>query len=100
MRRAAKIDANQETIVQALKTAGAAVLSLAPMGNGVPDLMVGHRGSKRIGLVEIKDGDKPPSKRRLTEDQIRFWDAWEGFPLAQVKDIEGALRFYKLLGTY
>jgi hypothetical protein len=41
MRRAAKIDANQPQIVEALRKAGATVHSLAAVGNGIPDLLVG-----------------------------------------------------------
>jgi hypothetical protein len=42
--RAAKIDANQEAVVLALRSAGATVQSLAGVGKGVPDLLVGYKG--------------------------------------------------------
>lgn len=90
MRRAAKIDANQEQIVSALRAAGASVQSLATVGNGVPDLLVGIRG-KTI-LMECKDGQQPPSKRRLTEDQIKWHGAWNGGTLCVVDGPEAALR--------
>ena len=90
MRRAAKVDANQDQIVEALRTAGATVQTLAAIGKGVPDLLVGHRG-KTI-LIEVKDGRKPPSERRLTEDQVKWHGAWRGGPVAIVMDVEGALR--------
>ena len=42
--RAAKIDANHEAVVLALRSAGATVQSLAGVGKGVPDLLVGYQG--------------------------------------------------------
>ena len=90
MRRAAKIDANQEQIVSALRAAGATVQSLAGVGVGVPDLLVGHQG--KTVLLEVKDGSKPPSARRLTEDQLKWHGAWRGGPLAIVDGVDAALR--------
>jgi hypothetical protein len=63
MRRAAKVDANQTEIVQALRQIGAVVQSLAAVGNGCPDLLVGYRN--RLFLLELKDGNKPPSAQKL-----------------------------------
>jgi hypothetical protein len=90
MRRAAKVDANQEQIVEALRTAGATVQTLAAVGKGVPDLLVGFQG-KTI-LLEIKDGRRPPSERRLTEDQLKWHGAWRGGPVAIVDGVDAALR--------
>jgi hypothetical protein len=71
------------------------------MGDGFPDLVVGsppnEKGMRRIGFVEVKDGAKPPSRRKLTADQIAFWDEWKGCPMALVMDVEGALRFARML---
>ena len=95
MRRAAKIDKNQPAIVDALRKCGAFVQSLAAVGNGCPDLLIGYRG--RTILVEVKDGSKVPSARELTEDQ-NWWHArWAGGSLAVVNDIEGALRILKVI---
>lgn len=95
MRRAAKVDDNQEEIVKALRAVGATVQTLAAVGKGVPDLLVGYQG-KTI-LVEVKDGKKSPSERRLTEDQLKWHGAWNGGPLAIVTDVEGAWRAIGLL---
>lgn len=95
MRRAAKVDANQEQVVQALRAAGATVQSLAGVGVGVPDLLVGYQG-KTI-LLEVKDGHKPPSARRLTEDQLKWHGAWRGGPLAVVDGVDAALRVLGVL---
>ena len=95
MRRAARIDANQEQVVSALRAAGATVHSLAGVGVGVPDLLVGYQG-KTI-LFEVKDGYKPPSARRLTEDQLKWHGAWRGGPLAVVDSVDAALRVLGVL---
>lgn len=76
MRKAARVDANQEQVVSALRGVGATVQSLAATGKGVPDLLVGYR-SKNY-LMEVKDGSKPPSERRLTPDQEIWHDGWKG----------------------
>lgn len=76
MRRAARVDANQTQIVSALKAAGASVQSLASVGQGCPDLLVGHRGVNI--LMEVKDGQKSPSERKLTSDQIVWHSSWNG----------------------
>ena len=88
--RAAKIDANQEAVVTALRAAGATVQSLAGVGKGVPDLLVGFKGQTL--LMEVKDGFKPLSKRSLNEDQLRWHNVWKGGALAVVDSPDAALR--------
>ena len=88
--RAARIDANHEQVVSALRAAGASVQSLAGVGKGVPDLLVGFQG--KTLLMEVKDGRKTPSERQLTDDQIRWHGAWNGGPLAIVDGVDAALR--------
>lgn len=95
MRRAAKIDANQTQVVEALRAAGATVQSLAAVGQGVPDLLVGFQ-SKTL-LMEVKDGRKPPSQRQLTEDQLKWHGAWRGGPVAIVDGPDAALRMLGVL---
>jgi Holliday junction resolvase len=93
--RAAKIDANHEQVVSALRAAGASVQSLAGVGKGVPDLLVGFQG--KTLLMEVKDGRKTPSARRLTEDQLKWHGAWNGGPLAVVDGVDAALRMLGVL---
>jgi len=68
--RAAKVDATQGEIVRGLRAVGAEVQSLADLGRGVPDVLVGYR--KKWYVAELKDGKKPKSKRRLTEAE-KVW---------------------------
>ena len=77
MRRAPRTDANHGEIVTALRSvSGVSVCSLAGLGNGVPDLLIGANG--RTYLVEVKDGEKCPSRRSLTPDQRRWIERWTG----------------------
>jgi hypothetical protein len=76
MRRAARTDANQTELVDALRAVGATVQPLHAVGMGCPDLMVGYRGTNY--LIEVKDGNKVPSKRKLTADQVNWHKTWQG----------------------
>lgn len=75
MRRAAKVDDNQEEIVKAFRKAGASVKPVHQI-KGFVDILVGYCGIDQ--QVEIKDGTKPPSERRLTEGEQKHWDTWKG----------------------
>ena len=72
MRRAARVDSNHAAVVGALMACGCEVQSLAAIGGGVADLLVHHRATGRLLLVEVKDGDKPPSARKLTPEQVEW----------------------------
>lgn len=90
MRRAAKIDANQAQVVSALRAAGVSVQSLAAVGNGVPDLLCGFRG--KLSLLEVKDGGKAPSARKLTAAQNDWHTTWSDMPLFVVETPDQALK--------
>ena len=92
MRRANKIDANQNDIVAALRKAGATV-RIVSQGEGIPDLLVGFRG--KTALLEVKDGLKPPSARQLTPAEQKFFDEWTGGLCVVVKSVEDALEILK-----
>jgi hypothetical protein len=89
MRRIARIDANQNEVVYALRQIGASVAVTSHVGSGFPDIVVGFRGVNY--LIEIKDGSKPPSKRRLTKDEQRFHDGWNGEVIV-INDVDEALK--------
>lgn len=71
MRRAAKVDANQSEIVEALRAAGISVVSLASLGRGVPDILAAS--GTDAWLIEIKG-----PKGTLTVDQQKWIEAWTG----------------------
>lgn len=74
--RARRVDANHAEIAKAFRRCGWSVADTSRLGSGFPDLVVARAG--RTVLVEVKDGAKPPSKRKLTEDEQSFADAWHG----------------------
>jgi hypothetical protein len=73
--RVRKVDANQPDIVATFRAMGCEVWITSEIGRGAPDLVV--RKGTAVRLVEVKDGSKPPSARKLTEDEEDFKDKWE-----------------------
>ena len=69
---------------------GWSVQHLHTVGKGCPDLLVGKRGLNL--LLEIKDGDQPPSKQRLTDDEQYWHDIWRG-QVAVVYSAKHAVEF-------
>lgn len=88
MRLRSKVDNNQAAVVKALRDVGATVEHLHAVGKGCPDILVGYRGHNY--LLEIKDGAKAPSARRLTNDQVDWHLTWRG-TVYVVNSIEQAL---------
>lgn len=88
-RRAARVDANQKEIVQTLRNMGCSVQLLHAVGQGCPDLLVGINGHNI--LMEVKDGSKPPSERKLTIDQVLWHDDWRGQVMI-IKSVEHVIR--------
>ena len=90
---AKRTDHNQAEIVQALRAIGATVTSLAGVGCGCPDLLVGWRDHNF--LMEIKNlegrGD------RMTVAEIAWIEAWHG-QVAIVYNEQDALSV--VYGTY
>ena len=87
-RTAARVDANQAQIVDALRMVGATVQLLHAVGKGCPDLLAGYRGVNYV--LECKDSATPPSARKLTADQIEWHRDWRG-QVAVVTDAREAL---------
>lgn len=85
---AAKVDANQAEIVDALRKAGATVQPLHRVGSGCPDLLVGYRGANL--LMEVKDGSLSPSEQKLRGSQVAWFEAWRG-QACRVTSVENAL---------
>lgn len=91
MRRAAKRDENEPAVIGVFEAAGGTVQPLSIPGG--PDLLVGLR--QRTLLVEVKDGAKVESRRRLTRDQKRWHEWWQGSPVHVVRSVDDALRLLK-----
>jgi hypothetical protein len=89
------VDSAQEGIGDALRAVGATVQSLAMVGCGCPDLLVGFRG--KTFLLEVKTPEAPrkrraPKKRELRQSQKDWMATWTGGPVVHVETPEEALR--------
>ena len=89
MRRQARIDANQPGLVAKLRACGYSVQPLHTVGGGTPDLLVGAFRTVNL-LLEIKDGDKSLSRRKLTPDEKDWHANWRG-QVATVSSFEEAI---------
>lgn len=87
--RAKKIDENQPELVKQMRKIGMSVFVTSMVGNGFVDAVCGFR-SKNY-LFEIKDPNKPPSKRKLTDDEQKFFDTWKG-EVHKVETIDDVLK--------
>lgn len=83
MRRAAKRDANERRIIDALEAAGYKVACLSD--TGIPDLLVGTP-TRRFFLIEVKD-----TGGRLKPAQKEFHAKFAGFPVYVAFTVEAAL---------
>jgi hypothetical protein len=75
MRRDAKQDENHKEIRTAARAMGAGWLDTFQLKNACDAMMV-YRG--QTVAIEIKDGQKPPSKQKLSEGEKIFRDHWTG----------------------
>jgi len=70
-----RVDGNHKEIVKHFEAFGCSVLSIADLANCC-DICVGLHG--RTIMIEIKDGKKVPSARKLTSGEIAFKESWKG----------------------
>lgn len=88
MRRAARVDGNHKSIVEALRRVGCRVLDLSRVGAGCPDLLVSlpQRGRvPELMLMEVKT-----ARGKLNAAQ-RIFES-EGWPVFVVRTVDEALR--------
>ena len=83
-----RVDINQKEIVEVLRKLGCSVAVTSMVGKGFPDIVVGRNGKN--WLLEIKDGNQPPSKRSLTDYEFIFHENWKG-QIAIVNNVEQAI---------
>lgn len=91
MRISAKTDVNQAIIVRAFRRLGCHVILTHQLKNAF-DCLVFHKGN--IYPVEIKDGTKPPSARKLTEGEQKCKEAIEatGCQYHVITNVEDAIK--------
>lgn len=73
--RARRVDANHAEVKLAFERLGCSVLDVSGTPCGF-DLIVGFGGLSIC--VEVKDGAKPPSRRKLTRREREVHDTWKG----------------------
>lgn len=87
-----RTDRNHAEIINALrKIPNLSVFSTHEVGKGFPDIVIGYKGVNY--LIEIKDGNKPPSARKLTDAELQFHSNWKG----QIKIVNNLDEVLKLL---
>lgn len=93
MRYARKVDDNQGEIVSALEAIGVGVVKTSSIGEFC-DLVTAYRGVWR--LLEVKDGSKPPSRRKLTPAQVTLHALAQahGCTVYVVETVDEALRIH------
>lgn len=89
MRTAAKKDANHNSITDVLNAYGITTHDVHQL-KGFCDVIC-KRGFVNE-LVEIKDGSKPPSARKLTPDEISFHEKW-GWQVHVIETEDQAIEF-------
>ncbi len=87
-----RTDTNHARIVKTLRAIGWHVTDASHVGNGFPDLVIAKNG--RLLLVEVKDGARPPSERKLTalEQMVHLAFAERGVTVAIVSSEDEAVR--------
>jgi hypothetical protein len=87
-----RIDANQPSIVATLRAVGAEWISTTRDPGVGFDGIICFRGE--VHLVELKDGSKPPSRRRLTDNETRRREQLErvGVKVHIIESADDALR--------
>lgn len=87
-RRAARKDANHNEITDCFFSLGYSVLDISQLKNAC-DAIVAK--GKRTIAIEIKDGTKPPSQRKLSDGETKFKESWNG-EWALIESIEDVLK--------
>ncbi len=72
--RSARTDNNQQDIINFFRDNGCVVAVTSSAHDGFTDIVIGYGGL--TVLVEIKDGNKPSSQRKLTKKQKPFHENW------------------------
>lgn len=95
--RARRKDANHSTVLRMAREVGAEVLDLHSLPGGL-DALIGYRS--KLFLIEIKDGSKPRSRRKLTPAEVATVDRFRaiGCPVLVVETEDDLLRGIGAIG--
>lgn len=89
MRLRARVDSNQLEIVRTITGLGASWLDLTSI-SGILDGVIGVAGIDQ--RIEIKDGKKVPSRRKLTPDEIRVFEEWRGRKPVVIESVDDVIK--------
>lgn len=89
---AKRIDNTQTIIVKTLRNLGMTVFITSSVGFGYPDLTCSYKN--KTYLVEVKDGNKPPSQQKLTELEKKFHDTWQD-KVYIINSVDSAIQFFR-----
>jgi hypothetical protein len=90
MRHARRTDRNHAEVRDGIRERGHDVCDMGAVGNGVPDLCVRHPQGFYPLFLQVKDGLKPPSARRLTPMEEE-WNRYCGAITRTVTSLDEAL---------
>ena len=97
MRRAARVDSNHVEIRNAFRKFGCWVADIHDIGKGLPDLLIAVPPAWSLALIEIKDGSKPPSQRKLTEQESKLHETCPAmiWIVTSLDDVQTVVHFYR-----
>jgi hypothetical protein len=89
-----RTDRNHREISTACKQIpGVSYFNTHEIGKGFPDIVIGYKGKNY--LVEIKDGTKAPSQRKLTKAEAVFHESWTG-QIATITSVDDLLTLLRI----
>jgi hypothetical protein len=94
VRRIARRDSNHSELVEVFESLGATWFDTSNIGGGL-DGLLGVSGIDQ--RVEIKDGAKFLSRRRLTKDEDDTFQEWRGRPPVVVETVDDAINLVNKL---
>ena len=87
-----RVDDNQAGIHDRLFEWGCSVESIASVGKGCPDSLVGYMGENFI--FEIKNPKRKPCERKLRDNQLEWHTNWKGH-VNKIETFEEAVEIIK-----
>ena len=90
---ACRVDSNHTEVISAFRKLGCSVLPIHTLKN-CGDAIVAK--NMRTAIIEIKDGKKPPSQRKLTKGESEFAKKWLGLYVV-IMDLEDVINLVRAL---